>query len=130
MDDEIKNQGCDPYAKLQIVLNPDGSLTRPETYPLCPPNPSPSSPGSVPSKDVPLNPVHKTWIRIYRPPNPSPARTLPVIINFHGSGFICHSAATEPIHKGCEDLALQIPALVVSVEYRLAPEHRLPASLR
>ncbi|XXG68052.1 hypothetical protein AAC387_Pa06g1238 [Persea americana] len=129
MEDEIKRkEEYDAYAKLEIVRNPDGSLTRPETHPLSPPNPSPSSPGSVLSKDVILNPAHKTWIRIYRPPNPNPTRTLPVIINFRGGGFILLSAATELIHKGCEDLALQIPAFVVSVDYRLAPEHRLPAA--
>ncbi|RWR88921.1 putative Carboxyesterase 20 [Cinnamomum micranthum f. kanehirae] len=122
------SEGCDPYAKLQIVLNPDGSLTRSDHFPLCPPNPSPSSPASVLSKDVALNPVHKTWIRIYGPPNPSPTRTLPVIINFNGGAFILLSPAFEPFHKACEDLALQIPALVVSVACRLAPEHRLPAA--
>lgn len=121
MDEE-----CDPYAKLKIVRNPDGSLIRPEMFPLSPPNPSSTSSVSVLSKDVPLNPAHKTWIRIYRPPNPNPS--LPVIINIHGGGFILLSAASQPIHKACEDLALQIPALVASLEYRLAPEHPLPAA--
>lgn len=117
----------DPFNFLGIVENPDGSLTRSETFPLSPPNSSPTAP--VVSKDVPLNPAHNTWIRIFRPQNPNPSTTaLPVIIDFHGGGFILFSAASQPFHASCEHMAREFPAIVVSVEYRLAPEHRLPAA--
>lgn len=120
----------DVYASLEIVRNPDGSLTRPTSFPLSP-NASPSA--AVLSKDVPLNPSNGTWIRIFRPgpihcTPPSAKPSLPVIIDIHGGGFILLSAASEPLHRMCKQLALHIPAIVVSVEYRLAPEHRLPAA--
>jgi len=45
----------------------------------------------------------------------------------HGGGFVVGSVATE--HVGAANLASNLGAVVVSVEYRLAPEHPFPAGL-
>ncbi|XP_058106000.1 probable carboxylesterase 8 [Magnolia sinica] len=118
----------DPYVFLDIVLNPDGSLTRPTSIPLSPPQPKPQQPYYVLSKDVPLNPSNNTSIRILRPHFLTSTAPLPIIIYFHGGGFIYCNAASAPYHVACEHMSSLVPAIVLSVEYRLAPEHPLPAA--
>ncbi|KAG1362461.1 Carboxylesterase 1 [Cocos nucifera] len=117
----------DPYEYLKISRNPDGSITRHLFIPFCPANPDATP---VLSKDFPLNPTHNTWLRIFVPNQSSPStdKKLPVIIFFHGGGFILVSAGTTIFHDFCVKLSADLPAIVLSVEYRLAPEHRLPAA--
>lgn len=62
-------------------------------------------------------------IRIYRP---SAATNLPVIVFFHGGGWVVCDLDT---HDGiCRQLAQDNGMVVVSVDYRLAPEHKYPAA--
>jgi acetyl esterase/lipase len=64
-------------------------------------------------------------VRLYRPKNRSgPA---PGVLMIHGGGFIIGSVEAE--HASAAMTALQTGAVVVSVEYRLAPEHPFPAGL-
>ena len=63
-------------------------------------------------------------VRIYRPPSPTP---LPIVVFFHGGGFVIGSVETHD--ATCQQLAAGVPAVVVSVEYRLAPEDRFPAAV-
>ncbi|OMO80372.1 Alpha/beta hydrolase-3 [Corchorus capsularis] len=117
----------DPYKFLNIVENPDGSLTRRNYFPSVPATQS----NSKSFKDISLNPINQTFIRIYKPPIPPPdtdTNKLPLLINFHGGGFILYSAKTIFFHQVCADNAAKLPAVVISVDYRLAPEHRLPAA--
>uniref|UniRef100_A0A0A9HBP5 Alpha/beta hydrolase fold-3 domain-containing protein n=1 Tax=Arundo donax TaxID=35708 RepID=A0A0A9HBP5_ARUDO len=54
-------------------------------------------------------------------------KVIPVVVYFHGGGFVFHSAATSQYDALCRRLASAVPAFVASVDYRLAPEHRFPA---
>jgi len=65
-------------------------------------------------------------VRMYAPKERS-GPPLPAILTIHGGGFMIGSVQTE--HIGSAMMALQTGAVVVSVEYRLAPEHRFPAAL-
>ena len=61
-------------------------------------------------------------LRIYTPEGAGP---FPLMVFFHGSGFVLCSLDT---HDGmCRNLCAGIGCVVVSVDYRLAPEHRFPA---
>jgi acetyl esterase len=63
-------------------------------------------------------------VRSYRP---SAEPGLPLLVYFHGGGWVVGSLDT---YDGvCRALANRVPCRVVSVDYRLAPEHRFPAAL-
>ncbi|KAL6859196.1 hypothetical protein ACP4OV_018198 [Aristida adscensionis] len=115
---------------MQIAVHPDGTITRPPvpTVPAVPPGGG----GTVVSRDVPLDASLGTSLRLYLPgvarEGEPPSSRLPVILYFHGGGFVIFSAATVFYHASCEAMAAAVPAIVASLEYRLAPEHRLPAA--
>ena len=68
-------------------------------------------------------PAGQLPVRIYRPEEKAP---LPALVYFHGGGWVIGSLET---HDGtCRDLANRIGCVVVSVDYRLAPEARYPAA--
>jgi acetyl esterase/lipase len=74
------------------------------------------------SIDGPAGPIN---IRIYWPPTDH--GTPPVLLFFHGGGFVVGDLDT---HDGtCRQHAVGASAVVVSVEYRLAPEHPYPAAV-
>src|SRR3954453_15954122 len=63
-------------------------------------------------------------LRIYTPPGEGP---FPLLVFFHGSGFVLCSLDT---HDGmCRNLCAGAGCIVVSVDYRLAPEHKFPAGI-
>lgn len=69
-------------------------------------------------------PAGSIRIRAYSPAEPHP---LPILIYFHGGGWVVCSLDT---HDGvCRSLANRTPCLVLSVDYRMAPEHRFPAAV-
>ncbi|XP_044949175.1 tuliposide A-converting enzyme 1, chloroplastic-like [Hordeum vulgare subsp. vulgare] len=83
----------------------------------------------VSSKDITILPGAGLSARIYLPPVPAGAQQgkLPVLVFFHGGGFCLSSAFDAAAHGHANQLAARAGAIVVSVEYRLAPEHPVPA---
>jgi acetyl esterase/lipase len=97
-------------------------------------------------RDLPRRPVHpelrvedrdidgpagSIGVRIYWPPtNPDDSMhgsQPPVVVYFHGGGFVMGDLDT---HDGsCRQHAVGADAVVVSVDYRLAPEHPYPAAI-
>ncbi len=65
-------------------------------------------------------------VRVYRPKVAAGA-LVPGVLMIHGGGFIVGSIETE--HIGAVLTAADLGAVVVSVDYRLAPEHPYPAAV-
>lgn len=81
--------------------------------------------GRVIDRSIP-GPAGDIPARLYRP-TAGPAELLPVLVYFHGGGFVIGDLES---HDGvCRWLCEKAGCLVVSVGYRLAPEHRFPAAV-
>ncbi len=65
-------------------------------------------------------------IRIYTPLSPSSSGPFPVILYFHGGGFVV--ATIDTYDESARTLCQNAGAIVVSVEYRKAPEAPYPAA--
>ncbi len=63
-------------------------------------------------------------IRIYSPIKSGP---MPAIVFFHGGGFI--GGSVDSVENPCKSLAEKAGAVVINVDYRLAPENPYPAGL-
>ena len=66
----------------------------------------------------------KIPIRIYRP---NEKNNVPVIVYFHGGGFVQYNLDSHD--NVCRRLCKMNEAVVISVDYRLAPEHKFPIPL-
>ncbi|POX89024.1 steroid monooxygenase [Mycobacterium kansasii] len=65
--------------------------------------------------------------RLYRPASPGPNLLHPLVVYFHGGGWVLgDQTSDDPL---CRDLCVRSDTLIVSVNYRHAPEHRFPAAL-
>jgi acetyl esterase len=71
---------------------------------------------SGPGGDIP--------VRVYVPAGEGP---FPVLVYYHGGGWVIGNIETHDVP--CRALANRSGAAVVSVDYRLAPEHRFPAAV-
>jgi acetyl esterase len=66
-------------------------------------------------------------VRHYIPREHGWAEPMPALLFFHGGGFTIGSVDTHD--RICRMLARQADCIVLSVDYRLAPEHRFPAAV-
>lgn len=85
--------------------------------------PRPAAPVAVEDRTI-SGPAGPLRVRIYAPPTPAAGR--PLVVFFHGGGWVVCDLDTHD--AVCRRLALGADAVVVSVDYRLAPEHCFPAA--
>lgn len=64
--------------------------------------------------------------RLFRPAGSATGERLPALVFFHGGGWVIGDLDTHDTL--CRELANGAGCAVVSVDYRLAPEHRFPAA--
>ncbi|KVH95695.1 Alpha/beta hydrolase fold-3 [Cynara cardunculus var. scolymus] len=125
-----------------------GVVSRPDES-VVPANPSFSQDG-VATKDIHIDPLTSLSLRIFLPDSVladsrglkhgdgvyggyapilrDNLRKLPVIVQFHGGGFVTGSSDSLGNDLFCRRIAKACDAIVVAVGYRLAPESKYPAA--
>eukprot|EP01018_Ginkgo_biloba_P007959 Gb_39438 [translate_table: standard] len=96
----------------------------------------------VSTKDIMIDDINNSnnnnyngvWVRLYSPVMPEQTDSsmdqlhLPIVFYFHGGGFVAFSASCLFYDIFCRRLARRRSVIVISVNYRLAPEHKYPAA--
>nr|XP_009418893.2 PREDICTED: 2-hydroxyisoflavanone dehydratase-like [Musa acuminata subsp. malaccensis] len=87
--------------------------------------PSVDTATGVASKDVPI--AAGVTARLYLPAVAAPSK-LPVFVYYHGGCFCIGSAFSSIYHDFLNTIVSTASVIAVSVDYRLAPEHLIPAA--
>lgn len=66
-------------------------------------------------------------LRLYRPAGSESTATLPVLVYYHGGGWVIGDLDTHDVL--CRELANGSGCAVIAVDYRMGPEHRFPAAV-
>jgi acetyl esterase len=75
---------------------------------------------------IPMRDGQSIKARLFAPYSKSHASPIPTLVYFHGGGFTIGSIQTHNVL--CRELARIGQCAVISVDYRLAPEHRFPVA--
>ena len=89
---------------------------------------TPDRPAVAAVKDISISGPHgPLLLRSYRPLGSKDHQALPVLIYIHGGGWTVGDIETHDVL--CRQLANETPCAVISVDYRLAPEHKFPVAV-
>ena len=80
---------------------------------------------SVTTQDIPYGTDVKQFARIYKPASAAAGQPMPVVVYYHGGGWVIADVGTYDAAPRA--MAKALNAIVVSVEYRHAPEFKFPA---
>ncbi|CAI9768490.1 unnamed protein product [Fraxinus pennsylvanica] len=109
-----------PYFRLYT----DAQIDRLVPNQLVSPSDDPKS--VVRSKDVVILTESGVSARIFIPNVRDPPQKIPLLVYIHGGAFVLGSPANPPFHNFVSSLVEKANVIVVSVDYRLAPENPLP----
>ncbi|CAI9118542.1 OLC1v1020129C1 [Oldenlandia corymbosa var. corymbosa] len=118
--------------EMEIDLSPfikvykDGTAERPFASPNVPPSVlDPIT--NVSSKDITIS--SEVSARLYLPKIADPnTKKIPVLVYFHAGGF-CRGSAFSPLYQNLlNQLVSKADMVLISVDYRIAPEYPLPAA--
>ncbi|KAH7834110.1 hypothetical protein Vadar_012805 [Vaccinium darrowii] len=121
----ISRSGADERLIIAPSLYKDGKVERLIGTEIVPPSPGDPETG-VGSKDVVIDPETGLSARLYKPKPTNPDQKLPLLVYFHGGAFIVQTAFAPMYQKFLNSVASEANAIVVSVDYRRAPEHPVP----
>lgn len=108
-----------------IRVYKDGVVERPQIVPCV--TTALSMELGVTSRDVVIDRFTNIWARFYVP-TMYHGNKLPLLVYFHGGGFCVGSAAWSCYHEFLAKLSAKSGCLIMSLNYRLAPENPLPAA--
>ncbi|MGH8517301.1 MAG: alpha/beta hydrolase [Panacagrimonas sp.] len=114
---QIADSGARPYHQVSV----DEARRTFATRALLPP--SQVAVAKVENRNIP-GPGGEISVRIYTPPGSGP---FPLLVYFHGGGWVVGNLDSHD--SVCRELCGRAELVVVSVDYRLAPEHRFPAAV-
>ena len=80
---------------------------------------------AVGSRDLPYGADEKQFVRVYTPSTYRVGDQLPIVVYYHGGGWVI--ADVDTYDAAPRQMAKDLGAIVFSVEYRHAPEHKFPA---
>uniref|UniRef100_A0A0D9WZP0 Alpha/beta hydrolase fold-3 domain-containing protein n=1 Tax=Leersia perrieri TaxID=77586 RepID=A0A0D9WZP0_9ORYZ len=111
----------------------DGRIERMLFSSFVPASEDPAASRGVATRDVIIDETNGVSARLFLPSDAAASdngrrRRLPVVVYIHGGSFCTESAFCRTYHRYATSVASRAGALVVSVEYRLAPEHPVPAA--
>ncbi|KAI3525405.1 hypothetical protein L1887_04174 [Cichorium endivia] len=107
-----------------IRIFKDGRFQKLRVPNIVPAGIDPSS--GVNSKDVVFSQETNIFARLYIPKPTTPHHKLPLLIYYHGGGFVVGSADSYNYHNFLNLVVSESNVIAVSVDYRLAPEFPLP----
>ncbi|KAI9728527.1 MAG: hypothetical protein M1834_007665 [Cirrosporium novae-zelandiae] len=81
---------------------------------------------SILDHKVSMRDGHEITVRSYTPGRPA-ADGSPLIVNYHGGGFCVGDLDTDDLM--CKRFSHRLRAVVLNVDYRLAPEYPFPAGI-
>uniref|UniRef100_A0A0D3BIK2 Alpha/beta hydrolase fold-3 domain-containing protein n=1 Tax=Brassica oleracea var. oleracea TaxID=109376 RepID=A0A0D3BIK2_BRAOL len=80
------------------------------------------------TKDVLYSPEHNISARLFLPHKATAGKNLPLLVYIHGGAWIIESPFSPIYHNYVTEIVKSANCLVVSIQYRRAPEDPVPAS--
>lgn len=109
-----------------IRVYKDGTVKRLSGCEVC--DPGLDARTGVLSKDVVLVPETGVSARLYRPKIVADGQKLPLVVYFPGGAYMISSPRFPGYHNSLNNLVAEAKVVLVSVDYRKAPEHPLPVA--
>src|SRR5882672_12700431 len=119
--DLLANIGAPPLHTLQA---PQARIAYKKARAIA--QPEPPAVASAKALSAP-GPAGAIALRAYRPIGSSEGEILPGLVFLHGGGWTIGDLDTHDV--ACRELCNRARCAVISVDYRLAPEHRFPAAV-
>ncbi|OMO74824.1 Alpha/beta hydrolase-3 [Corchorus olitorius] len=109
-----------------IRVYKDGHVERLIDTDFVPPSTDPKT--GVSAKDITIIPESNVSARIFLPKLTNPNKKLPLLVYFHGGAFCVSTPFAATYNSLLNALVAEANVVAVSVDYRLAPEHPIPAA--